>query len=77
MYNKYAESARFNWLSNFATTIDPEHADEWNAFMTPKDVGLIMRSIKTDYKFVSSCPLFAFLFPFYSTLTARSPALPR
>ncbi|KAF6810763.1 4-hydroxybenzoyl-thioesterase [Colletotrichum plurivorum] len=56
VYNKYAESARFNWLSNFATTIDPEHADEWNAFMTPKDVGLIMRSIKTDYKFPMAYP---------------------
>ncbi|OHW94812.1 4-hydroxybenzoyl-thioesterase [Colletotrichum incanum] len=56
VYNKYAESARFNWLRNFATTIDPAHKDDWNAFMTPRDIGLIMRSIKTDYKFPMAYP---------------------
>ncbi|KAK1959847.1 hypothetical protein LY78DRAFT_662945 [Colletotrichum sublineola] len=56
VYNKYAESARFNWLRNFATTIDPEHADHWNAFLSPRDIGLIMRSMKTDYKFPMAYP---------------------
>ncbi|GKT48694.1 uncharacterized protein ColSpa_08875 [Colletotrichum spaethianum] len=56
VYNKYAESARFNWLRNFATTVDPAHADQWNALMYPRDVGLIMRSIKTDYKFPMAYP---------------------
>ncbi|KXH41565.1 hypothetical protein CSAL01_01067 [Colletotrichum salicis] len=51
VYNKYAESARVNWLRNFATTVDPEHKDEWDQLMSPRDIGLIMRSIKTDYKF--------------------------
>ncbi|KAI8209197.1 hypothetical protein K4K52_000714 [Colletotrichum sp. SAR 10_76] len=54
VYNKYAESARVNWLRNFATTVDPKNADEWNQLMSPKDIGLIMRSIKTDYKFAPS-----------------------
>ncbi|KAJ3938830.1 uncharacterized protein N0V96_010935 [Colletotrichum fioriniae] len=53
VYNKYAESARVNWLRNFATTVDPEHKHEWDQLMSPKGIGLIMRSIKTDYKFVS------------------------
>ncbi|KAL0936986.1 uncharacterized protein CTRU02_209202 [Colletotrichum truncatum] len=56
VYNKYAESARVNWLRNFATTVDPEHADEWANLMTPRDIGLIMRSIKTDYKFPMAYP---------------------
>ncbi|GKT71957.1 4-hydroxybenzoyl-thioesterase [Colletotrichum tofieldiae] len=56
VYNKYAESARFNWLRNFATAIDPANKDAWDAFMTPRDVGLIMRSIKTDYKFPMAYP---------------------
>ncbi|EFQ34166.1 uncharacterized protein GLRG_09310 [Colletotrichum graminicola M1.001] len=56
VYNKYAESARFNWLRNFATAIDPEHADDWNAFLSPRDIGLIMRSMKTDYKFPMAYP---------------------
>ncbi|KAL0765051.1 hypothetical protein CaCOL14_012310 [Colletotrichum acutatum] len=56
VYNKYAESARVNWLRNFATTVDPEHKDEWDQLMSPKEIGLIMRSIKTDYKFPMAYP---------------------
>ncbi|KAL2876860.1 hypothetical protein SGCOL_007884 [Colletotrichum sp. CLE4] len=56
VYNKYAESARVNWLRNFATTVDPEHKDEWDQLMSPRDIGLIMRSIKTDYKFPMAYP---------------------
>jgi hypothetical protein len=52
MYNRYAESARVNWTLNFAAS-DPQHRAEWMELMTPKSVGLILRSIKTDYKFVS------------------------
>jgi hypothetical protein len=52
MYNRYAESARVNWTLNFAAS-DPGHKREWLELMTPKKVGLILRSIKTDYKFVS------------------------
>jgi hypothetical protein len=53
MYNRYAESARVNWTLNFAAN-DPQHKAEWMELMTPKSVGLILRSIKTDYKFVSA-----------------------
>lgn len=52
MYNRYAESARVNWTRNFAAA-DPEHAKEWMELITPKGVGLILKSITTDYKFVS------------------------
>lgn len=51
MYNRYAESARVNWTLNFAAS-DPQHRAEWLELMTPKSIGLILRSIKTDYKFV-------------------------
>jgi hypothetical protein len=53
MYNKYAESGRVNWLRNFSLISQPEHQQEWAELMTPRNVGLILRSIKTDYKFVS------------------------
>ena len=56
MYNRYAESARVNWTLNFAAS-DPQHRVEWLELMTPKSIGLILRSIKTDYKFVSGCTL--------------------
>lgn len=52
MYNRYAESARVNWTLNFAAQ-DPTHKKEWLELMSPKSIGLILRSIKTDYKFVS------------------------
>jgi hypothetical protein len=52
-YTRYAESARVNWVRNFATHIDPQHKKEWLEALTSKGDGLILRSIKTVYKFVS------------------------
>jgi hypothetical protein len=52
MYNRYAESARVNWTLNYAAS-DPTHKAQWMELMTPKSTGLILRSITTDYKFVS------------------------
>jgi hypothetical protein len=52
MYNRYAESARVNWTRNFAAS-DPTHEKQWMELITPKSIGLILRSITTDYKFVS------------------------
>lgn len=54
MYNRYAESARVNWTRNFAAS-DPKHEKQWMELITPKSIGLILRSITTDYKFVSGC----------------------
>jgi acyl-CoA thioesterase FadM len=53
VYNRFAESARVNWALNFAAS-DPEHKAEWKELMTPNGIGLILRSIRTDYKFVRS-----------------------
>ncbi|KXJ92642.1 hypothetical protein Micbo1qcDRAFT_232373 [Microdochium bolleyi] len=49
VYNKWAESARVNWLRHFAA-LDPAHADEWRQLMTMKHVGVILQSITTKYK---------------------------
>lgn len=56
MYNRYAESARVNWTRNFAVDIDPQHRKEWTELMTPKSLGLILRSITTNYKFPMKWP---------------------
>ncbi|TIA31581.1 hypothetical protein D6C78_08819 [Aureobasidium pullulans] len=56
MYNRYAESARVNWTRNFAVDIDPKHRKEWTELMTPKSLGLILRSITTNYKFPMKWP---------------------
>lgn len=56
MYNRYAETGRVEWAMKYGTYIDPAHGDIWKELVTPKGVGLILKSIKTEYKFVSSDP---------------------
>ncbi|KAH6982678.1 thioesterase-like superfamily-domain-containing protein [Ilyonectria destructans] len=56
MYNKYAEAARVNFLRSFAAHSNPEHRQEWIDLMTPRSVGLILRSITTDFKFPMDYP---------------------
>jgi hypothetical protein len=56
MYTRYAESARIGWVYNFAVHHDPEHRKEWSELWTPKGKGMILKSIKTEYKFVSEAP---------------------
>lgn len=51
-YNRWAESSRVNWVLNFAA-MDAEHKDEWKSLIQPTGIGMILRSIRTDYKFVS------------------------
>ena len=53
-YIRYAESARINWAQNYAIHIDPTHKREWSELWTPRGDGLILRSIKTEFKFVSA-----------------------
>lgn len=51
-YIRYAESARINWAQNYAIHLDPTHKREWSELWTPKGDGLILRSMKTEFKFV-------------------------
>ncbi|ORX94464.1 thioesterase-like superfamily-domain-containing protein, partial [Clohesyomyces aquaticus] len=55
VYNRYAESARTNWALNFANA-DPAHRAEWSGLLGPTGIGLILRSIRTDYKFPMKWP---------------------
>jgi hypothetical protein len=52
MYVRYAESARVNWANNYAVHVDPGHKREWSELATPKGVGMILKSIGVEYKFV-------------------------
>ncbi|KAK8062329.1 hypothetical protein PG997_014426 [Apiospora hydei] len=49
-YIRYAEASRVNWIRYFAN-VNPAHASDWRDLMNPRGVGLIMKSIKADYKF--------------------------
>lgn len=55
-YVRYAESSRVNWATNFAVNVDPAHRREWAELMTPKGVGLILKSIRVDFKFPMTYP---------------------
>ncbi len=57
MYIRYAESARVNWMRNFATYIDPEHKKEWTELRSSTGIGLILRTMTTEYKFVRTKPI--------------------
>ena len=54
-YIRYAETGRINWI-NILAKIDPQNKDRWTQLWTPRGKGLILKSIKTDFKFVSPMP---------------------
>ncbi|KAJ5606251.1 hypothetical protein N7510_009032 [Penicillium lagena] len=55
-YVRYAESARVNWTRNIGIHIDPAHKKEWANLLNSTGIGLILRSIKVDYKFPMTSP---------------------
>ncbi|PYI30191.1 Thioesterase/thiol ester dehydrase-isomerase [Aspergillus indologenus CBS 114.80] len=55
-YARYAETARVYFTRNFAMHIDPAHKKEWMNVVSSRGIGLIMRSIKIDYKFPMTYP---------------------
>ncbi|EED24516.1 conserved hypothetical protein [Talaromyces stipitatus ATCC 10500] len=55
-YVRYAETARVNLMHNYATHIDPAHQQEWLNTVGNKGIGLILQSIKIDYKFPMTWP---------------------
>lgn len=53
MYNRFAESSRLNYLRGFALASDEEHRQFWLELITPRSIGWILKSIRTEYKCVS------------------------
>jgi acyl-CoA thioesterase FadM len=51
-YVRWAEGARVNWARNYAIHHDPVHRKEWNELCTPRGIGMILKTMTTDYKFV-------------------------
>ncbi|KAJ5777840.1 hypothetical protein N7520_001086 [Penicillium odoratum] len=50
------QSARVNWARNIGIHIDPEHKKEWLNLVNSTGIGIILRSIKIDYKFPMKSP---------------------
>ncbi len=59
VYARYAESSRVKWVDHFALHVDPARGEQWRELMQPRTVGLIMKSLTTEFKFVSAA--FAYL----------------
>ncbi|KAL4933866.1 thioesterase family protein [Aspergillus undulatus] len=55
-YVRYAETARVYFTRNFALHIDPAHKAEWMNLVSNRGLGIILRSIKIDYKFPMQYP---------------------
>ncbi|KAL8759064.1 MAG: hypothetical protein Q9199_001018 [Rusavskia elegans] len=55
-YIRYAESGRVIWVQKYAKYHDPAHRKEWEDLCTSRGDGMILRSIKTDFKFPMSWP---------------------
>ena len=56
VYNRWSESGRVNWIQNYARSIDPANSKQWQELATPVGKGMILRSIKTDFKFPMKYP---------------------
>lgn len=52
MYNKYAETGRVKFIHNQSEDATEEEKSQWLDLPTPRGLGLILSSIKTEYKFV-------------------------
>jgi acyl-CoA thioesterase FadM len=55
MYVRWAESGRCSWTRKYGR-FDPAHKHQWEEVLTPRNVGLILKSIKVDFKFPMSWP---------------------
>ncbi|RPB16340.1 hypothetical protein P167DRAFT_570578 [Morchella conica CCBAS932] len=55
-YARWAEASRINWAWNIAKHHDPQNLKPWSQLWTPKGLGLILKSIRVDYKFPVEWP---------------------
>ncbi|CAG2007491.1 unnamed protein product [Fusarium graminearum] len=56
MYNKYAETGRVKFIHNQSEDATEEEKSQWLDLPTPRGLGLILSSIKTEYKFPLEFP---------------------
>ncbi|KIH91999.1 hypothetical protein SPBR_02950 [Sporothrix brasiliensis 5110] len=56
VYARYAESSRVNWVNHIALHVDAAHSDQWQGLMQAQTVGLIMKSLTTEFKFPMTFP---------------------
>lgn len=55
-YVRYCETSRTNWIRQIGEHFDPTNKNLWDEMLTNKSYGLILKSIKVDYKFPMTWP---------------------
>ncbi|KAF7558597.1 hypothetical protein G7046_g5569 [Stylonectria norvegica] len=55
-YNRYVESARVNWILHHGRDTSPEQESKWVELVTSRGLGVILQSIKTEFKFPMEFP---------------------
>jgi hypothetical protein len=52
MYNRYVETGRVHFIRQHSEDAAEHEKSQWDDLPTPRSLGLILRSITTEYKFV-------------------------
>ena len=55
-YVRFCETSRTNWTRKIGDHYDRPHKKQWDEMLTNKSYGLILKSIKVDYKFPMEWP---------------------
>jgi len=55
-YVRFCETSRTNWTRKIGDHYDRPHKKQWDEMLTSKSYGLILKSIKVDYKFPMEWP---------------------
>lgn len=55
-YVRWCETGRTNWTRNYGKYFDIANRQKWNELLTSRAVGLILKSIKVEYKFPMTWP---------------------
>ncbi|KAJ0159712.1 hypothetical protein CTA2_9234, partial [Colletotrichum tanaceti] len=51
MYNRYAESARVQFIRHHGLDATAEERKQWEDLVTPRSLGLILKTMTTEFKF--------------------------
>ncbi|KAM0432519.1 hypothetical protein ACHAQK_009745 [Fusarium lateritium] len=56
MYNRYVETGRVRFMGQHSEDATTEEKSQWDDLVTPRSLGLILKSITTEYKFPLKFP---------------------
>lgn len=54
MYNRYVETGRVHFVRQHSEDATADEKPQWDDLTTPRSLGLILKSITTEYKFVQA-----------------------